>query len=106
MPIISSTKNTTEFLSQYRRALRVYSEKHGLPKSQMAKFYPSTGCCQCVGTVQQVPEAVAPPVGGAMMDRGDGLPEKVKTIKASVYDQEAESHTSAMEGGIGVIEMK
>jgi hypothetical protein len=36
-----------------------------------------------------------------MMDRGDGLPEKVKTVKASVYDQEAESHTSAMEGGIG-----
>jgi hypothetical protein len=104
LPIIPSTKNTTAFISQYRRAVRVYSEKHGLPKSQMAKFYASSGCT-CVGPVHQVPEGMAPPVGGATMDRGDGLPEKVKTVKAPVYDNEAESHTSAMDGG-NVVEMK
>jgi hypothetical protein len=85
IPIIPSTKNTLEFLSQYRRAVRLYFEKHELPKGQSANFYTLThdGCC---GLADMVPEAAAP--AGESMDRGDGRPKKVKTVKASVYGNE------------------
>jgi hypothetical protein len=107
VPIIPSTKNTLQFLSQYRRAVRLYFEKYKLPKSQMVKFYTLShdGCC---GLASEVPEAAAP--AGESMDRGDGRPKKVKTVKgsktvkASVYGNEEGSHTASME--VESIDMK
>jgi hypothetical protein len=110
--MISSTTNTQEFLSKYRRAVRLYFEKHGLPINQSAQFYTSECCDSGLGLANQIPEA-APPAG-EVMDRGGGLPDKaklpkIKTVthsggklaKASVYS-DAGSHTARMED----VEMK
>jgi hypothetical protein len=51
-----------------------------------------------------VPEAAAP--AGESMDRGDGRPEKVKTVKAIVYGNEEGSHTASMDGGVEIVSMK